>query len=60
MGIEIYCFWINNWISYITLKDVNENDIGEILQFPDCQYVDSLYEDIGNYLDEHYPLHDDY
>ena len=27
-------------------KDVNENEIGENLQFPDWQCVDSLCEDI--------------
>ena len=39
-------------------KDVNENDIGESLQFLDWQCDESLYEDIGDYLDENYSLND--
>ena len=41
-------------------KDVNENDISNLLQFPVWQCVNSLYEDIGDYLDDNYSLHDDY
>ena len=41
-------------------KDVNENEIGENLQFPDWQCVDSLCEDIEHYLDENHSLHDEY
>ena len=38
-------------------KDVNENDIGDLLEFPDWQCVDSLYEDIGDYLDDNCSIH---
>ena len=41
-------------------KDVNENEIGEKLQFPVWQCVDSLCDDIEYYLDENHSLHDEY
>ena len=40
--------------------NVNENEIGENLQFPDWQCVYSLCEDIEHYSDENHYLPDEY
>ena len=42
------------------IQRVNENDIGDNLQFPDWQCVESLCEDFGVYIDENCSIHEEF